>query len=252
MMRHVHSWLPMRIDQSLMRPMIWYAIQMLCVGSLCAAPVSTEVLRVQFTRSLYAPASPPEIVKGNIYYSAEGKIFLEVTSPVSQLITLTGTQMNIYYPIERKAFVFESKNPLLLPFASVFLSSIKESMGLPELGFTASSVAQKGDTILSAWTPPAAGRSVVGRIELAEHAGVVVRTESFDPKGKLATQSVFKNYVTIRQGRVPLEVYSGWQTSKGWTRENLEFANPTSIADLPRHLNGFVIPSDVVPRKVQW
>lgn len=223
---------------------------------LLAATMQTTAqqgyLRVAFTRSLYAPTSPPEIVKGNIYYSAEGKIYLEVTLPVSQLITLTGTQMNIYYPNERKAFVFESKNPLLLPFASVFLSSIKESMGLPELGFRASSVTQKSDTILSTWMPPAAGKAVVGRIELAEHSGAVVRTESYNPKGQLATRSVFKNYVPIRQGRVPLEVYSGWQTSKGWTRENLEFANPTPIEALPKHLNGFVIPSDVVPRKVQW
>lgn len=209
-------------------------------------------LRVAFTRSLYAPASPPEIVEGNIYYSQKGAVHIEVTSPVNQLITLTGKEMQLYYPKERKAFVFESANPMSLPFASAFLASTRESFGLPEIGFTVLSVVRAGDSVISSWGPPPAGRQQVEKVVMTEVNGDVVKTESYAPKNKLSTRTTYKNFVSIQQGRVPLEIYGGWQTPKGWTRENLMFSDPTTIAALPAHLNGFTIPPDVTPRRTQW
>lgn len=187
-----------------------------------------------------------------MYYTPQGVVHIEVTSPVSQLISLSGTQMSIYYPKERKAFVFESKNPLTLPFASAFLGSTRESFGLPELGFSASSATQRGDSVISTWIPPSIAKQAVDRVVLTEVSGDVVLTESYTPKGSLATRAMYKNYVSIKQGRVPLEIYNGWQTSKGWTKEVLLFAGPSTISVLPTHLNNFAIPADIQPRKVQW
>lgn len=221
-----------------------------CSGAPKSAGV--EQLRVDFTRTLYPPSSPPEIVKGRIYFTPDNALYLEVTSPVSQLITQVGKQMSIYYPEERKAFVIESANPLMLPFASAFLGSLRESMGLAELGFTTTSLNRRFDTIISEWSPPLVAKTAVSRVVLFELAGDVVQSESYDAKGLLSTRAVFKNHSTIKQGRVPMQIYGGWQSSRGWTRENLEFSNPETIQALPDHLNDFKIPSDVVPRRVQW
>lgn len=227
--------------------------RLLCVPCNGAQrPIAVEYLRVEFTRTLYSPSSPPEIVKGFIFFSQDNSLYLEVTSPVSQRIALTGKQMSIYYPEERKAFVIESANPLLLPFASAFLGSLRESMGLAELGFTTSSLTRRLDTIVSTWSPPRSAKTAVSKVVLYEVGGVVVLSESYDAKGVLSTRAVFKNHIDIKSGRVPTEIYGGWQTSRGWTKENLDFSNPETIRTLPDHLNDFKIPSDVVPRKVQW
>lgn len=224
----------------------------LLLAATIQATAQQGYLRVAFTRSLYAPNSPPEIVEGNIYYSQKGAVHIEVTTPVSQLITLTGNEMQLYYPKERKAFIFESANPMSLPFASAFLSSTRESFGLPEIGFSVLSVVRSGDSVISSWSPPPAGRQQVEKVVMVEVNGDVVKTESYAPKSKLSTRTTYKNFVGIQQGRVPLEIYGGWQTKKGWTRENLLFADPTTIAVLPAHLNGFAIPPDVMPRRSQW
>ena len=226
-------------------------LTLLIASSLCAAP-GTGYLRVNFTRSLYPPSSPPEIVEGNIYYSQQGSVHIEITSPVNQLITMTGKEMQVYYPKERKAFIFQSDNPLTLPFASAFLGSTKESFGLAEIGFTVESVKRNGDSVVSSWRPPPAGRGQVERIVLTEVKGDVVKTESYAPKSKLTTRTLYKSYVGISQGRVPLEIYGGWQTPKGWTKENLMFSDPSMITSLPAYLDEFKIPSDVVPRRTKW
>lgn len=222
------------------------------LGGIPLPENSSEYLRVQFTRSLYAPSSSPDIVSGTMYFTPQGMVHIEITSPVTQHISLTGKDMTIYYPKERKAFVFSSDNPLSLPFASAFIGATRESMGLSDLGFTTSSVSRSSDSIISTWLPPVSARTSLQKVVLAEVNGVVVRSESFDAKGALSTRAVYKNYVSIMQGQVPLEIYGGWQSKKGWTRENLEFSDPRSVAALPPHLNDFTIPSDVIPRRVQW
>jgi hypothetical protein len=213
---------------------------------------SLEYLRVQFTRSLYAPSSTPDIVSGTMYFTPTGLVHIEITSPIIQHISLTGKEMTIYYPKERKAFVFSSQNPLSLPFASAFIGATRESMGLSDLGFSTSTISRSSDTIISTWIPPASARTSLQKVVLAELNGVVVRSESFDAKGALSTRAVYKNYVSIKQGQVPLEIYGGWQSKNGWTRENLEFTDPSTVDALPPHVNDFKIPSDVTPRKVQW
>lgn len=125
-------------------------------------------------------------------------------------------------------------------------------MGLSDLGFTTSTISRSSDTIISTWIPPASARTSLQKVVLAEINGVVVRSESFDAKGALSTRAVYKNYIMIKQGQVPLEIYGGWQSKNGWTRENLEFTDPGTVATLPPHVNDFKIPSDVTPRKVQW
>lgn len=231
--------------------MAYYALMILTTA--VASGVGTGFLRVGFTRSVYQPSGgAPDVVQGNMYYTPSGVVHIEVTSPVSQLISLTGTQMSIYYPKERKAFIFESKNPLTLPFASAFLGSTRESFGLPELGFTAANVLQRGDSVISTWNPPSIAKQTVDRVILTEVHGDIVQTESYTQKGALSTRATFKNFISIKQGRVPLEIYNGWQTSKGWTKEVLLFASPSTISTLPAHLNNFTIPPDITPRKVQW
>jgi len=226
---------------------------LLLLAVTAASSAGNGFLRVGFTRSVYQPGGgAPDVVQGNMYYTPQGVVHIEVTSPVSQLISLTGTRMSIYYPNERKAFIFDSKNPLTLPFASAFLGPTRESFGLPELGFTAANVTRRGDSVISTWNSPAAAKQSVDRVVLTEVKGDVVLTESFSPKGSLSTRATYKNYVSIRQGRVPLEIYNGWQTPKGWTKEVLLFAGPTTLDVLPQHLNNFVIPPDVQPRAVQW
>lgn len=236
-----------------MRSRVTTFFALMLLASVTATTGGTGFLRVGFTRSVYQPSGgAPDVVQGSMYYTPTGVVHIEVTSPVSQLISLTGTQMSIYYPKERKAFIFESKNPLTLPFASAFLGSTRESFGLPDLGFTAASVTQRGDSVISTWNPPSVTKQAVDRVVLTEVNGDIVLTESYTSKGSLSTRATFKKYISIKQGRVPLEIYNGWQTSKGWTKEVLLFASPSTIPTLPAHLNNFTIPSDVVPRKVQW
>lgn len=209
-------------------------------------------LSVDFIRSLYPPNNPAEVVKGVLFYAGTGKVYVEVTSPVLQHITLTGKEMIVYYPKDRIAFIFQSNNPLTLPFASAFMGSVRENLGMPELGFTLSDVDNRGDSILSTWAPPPVLKQVLGKIILTEVNGVVVRSESFSVKGALSTRALYKSHASISQGKVPMEIYGGWQTSAGWTRENILFSNPKNLNSLPTYLNNFTIPPDVKPRRVQW
>ncbi len=225
---------------------------MLLLTCAASGTPGAAFLRVDFTRSLYAPGSPPEEVKGALYYSPNGRVYIEIISPVNQHITLNGKEMILYYPKDRRAFVFTSNIPQSLPFASAFMGSLRDNLGMPELGYSASTVETHGDSIISTWNPPSALKKVAGKVVLTEVHGVVCLSESYTAEGTLSTRALYKNHASIKQGMVPMEIYGGWQTPQGWTRENILFSNPTPMTTLPAHLNNFIIPADVKPRRVQW
>jgi hypothetical protein len=70
---------------------------------------SVETLIVDFSRKTLSTAGE-ELISGTIYFQAPEDVIITVDSPVVQWSIFEGTNLLIYYPLERRAFRFISRN----------------------------------------------------------------------------------------------------------------------------------------------
>jgi len=106
---------------------------------------SLQTLQIQFKR-YYKERNSEETVEGTIYFKSPGKVTVVVNEPIQQWMLFKKNGMDIYYPIERKAFRFITQNPVLLPFFQAFLGVLKKDYGLMDIGYTLSYHKKRGDT----------------------------------------------------------------------------------------------------------
>ncbi|MCD6578284.1 hypothetical protein J7L48_02275, partial [bacterium] len=82
---------------------------------------------------------------GRLYYF-DYNLFMEIQSPVHQIMIFSGNKLTIYYPEEKKAFLIKSKIPQMLPLFSVFIMTFESDLGLSKLGFTLEKIEKSGKT----------------------------------------------------------------------------------------------------------
>ena len=93
---------------------------------LAAHPVVQEAQKLdtiylEFERKA-VQGDTTEAVNGVAYYQSPGKVLIEVQEPVNQIMLINGSEMLIYYPVEKKAFRIKAKVPLPMPFVQSILS----------------------------------------------------------------------------------------------------------------------------------
>jgi hypothetical protein len=73
-----------------------------------------------------------------------------------------GADLLIYFPQERRAFRFISRNRLMIPFAQSFIGLVREDFGLSDAGFLLRENRKRADILITIWTPPRAYRPYIG------------------------------------------------------------------------------------------
>lgn len=234
-----------------------------CAGLLLTFPTmapplfcqTVETLAVDFTRKTVSAAGE-ELVRGTIYFQAPEDVVITVDSPVVQWSIFEGADLLIYYPLERRAFRFISRNRLMIPFAQSFIGLVREDFGLAEAGFLLREHRKRADVLITVWTPPRALRSYIGeawigmqRYEKQVHP---LFLEFYDPRGNLLTRITYLEYREDLEPSFPGRILILQNGADGELRDEIRYSDHRINQGLPSEVREFHLPADVSVEELKW
>jgi len=219
-----------------------------------SAPVhcqALETLSADFTLRTKRGASV-ETVRGSLYHVAPAKTILRVTEPVTQWSIFEGGTLLIYYPAERRAFRFVSRNRLLIPFSYSFIGLVKEDFGLADAGFQLESTEVRGDALMSTWSPPPAVSGVIGRAVVGIREDRPFLLELYGPNDSLSVRVEYGEYFESGFLAFPTRAKTVQFEGESSTEEVYTYESFAVNAELPEEVAGFALPDDVEVKEVHW
>lgn len=210
-----------------------------------------ESLIVDFVRE-YNNGPTKERSSGKIYYHRSGKLVINVTDPLEQIMVFSEKTLVIYYPEDKRAFQIESEMPFSLPFVSALIGSFRPNYGLDDMGYKLEHTERKGDTLISHWNPPNLVRPILGKSTLVEHKRTLIYAESRRASGEILTSAVFRDHMRKGNLILALHVETNHFHKEGVEIERLWFKNPEFNKPLPDSLMNFQIPAGTPTKNVKW
>ena len=216
---------------------------------------AVETLIVDFSRKTVS-ASGEELISGTIYFKAPEDVIITVDSPVVQWSIFEGANLLIYYPTERRAFRFISRNRLMIPFAQSFIGLVREDFGLSDAGFFLQEHRKRGDVLITVWRPPRAVRAYIGeaRIGMQRYDKKVhpLFLELLDPEGNLLTRTTYLEYREDLEPSFPGRILILQNGEEGEVRDEIRYSGHRINQVLPAEVTGFHLPSDVSVEELKW
>jgi hypothetical protein len=216
---------------------------------------SVVTLSVDFTRKTILPAGE-EPVSGTIHFRAPEEVTIIVDTPVLQWSRFQGADLLIYYPLERRAFRFVSRNRLMIPFAQSFVGLVREDFGLPDAGFTLRENRIQAGVLTTVWSPPRALRTYIGeaRIGMRKYEREVhpLFLEFYGRKENLLTRITYLEYREDLQPSFPGRILILQNGEEGEVREEIRYSGHRINESLPPEVINFHLAEDVPVEELKW
>lgn len=194
-----------------------------------------------------------EFASGTIFYSQSHGITIHVEDPIEQWMILKKYQLDIFYPIDRKAFLFKTENPTSLPFFQAFIGVVKKDYGLIELGYTlARHQKREPDTLFTYWVPPKKASKVLGDFTLIYVSNKITYAEFKNPKGSILSKTFYKSHCEFSGHHFPLSITTIRYSEADSTVEKITYSHPQFNVEIPESVLVFEIPDDVVTKEINW
>jgi outer membrane lipoprotein-sorting protein len=224
-------------------------------GTIATFCQSVETLEVSFSRTTTS-VNGVEEVTGTVYFRAPEEVVIKVQSPVLQWTIFQGKDFLIYYPLERKAFRFISRNRLMIPFAQSFIGLVREDFGLAGAGFTIAQNSKQTGILTTVWEPPRSLRSYIGSARTGMQKGATevhpLYLEFYSPKGKLLTRVTYLEYREDLRPSFPARILIQQTDGENEIREEIRYFEHRINKSLPAEVTGFKLPVDVTIEELKW
>lgn len=195
-----------------------------------------------------------DTTRGEVYYQAPGKVFIDVATPINQVMVVTANLLTIYYPNERKAFRIKTERSIPLPFIQAVIGMMQEDYGLTQQGFRFLRHEARGDTLYTSWDPPEDRKKALGRFVLGSVVEKLVYVQAERPDGKVAVRSFYDDHVRWEGKLIPLKVLSEAYDASGslQQRETLVYTNVVFNPVIQDRIVHFTIPDSVSVKEMEW
>ncbi len=222
------------------------------LGLLVAISSGLQTLSLDFQRVTEETGKPKEVVTGHLYFQQPFWMYVDVASPVHQIMLSEKHQLLIFYPEQKKAFRIRTKKDNPPIFVQGLLTSLKEDYGLEEMGYTLTGHKTSGDTLITIWVPPKDKAKVLGEFVLKILNNRLVEARTQSANGKTKTVSIYARYVKIGQFALPQEITT--VTGDAWHQEKevLSYKNIRLNVSIPDSLLKFTLPRNIPVKDVQW
>lgn len=210
-----------------------------------------DTISLNFERKVMQGNST-EIVKGIAYYQSPQKLFIEVKHPINQIMIIDGGVMLIYYPLEKKAIRYKTRNQIPIPFIQTMLSIIKDDYGLTEMGYTLKKHKTEGDNLYTYWEPPRELRKRLGSFILGTANGRLVYVEAKNPKGKTVAKSFYEKYIELMGKNIPMEIHTDIYNEGKIKAEDVAYSKVKLNVALPEEVVNFKLPESISVKEIEW
>jgi len=226
-------------------------ISLLCT-MLHAAPLKT--LSLDFAREL-TENNKKETTVGALHYDVKAaRIVVEVRRPVKQIMIVQDKVLEIYYPVENKAFRFIAKGRIPLPFVESIIQSTQAEYGLTAIGYSLDRHEIADGVLYTYWVPPEKAKDKLGIIILGSRDSRLISAEVKTPDSKLNAKSFYRKHAKLGDSHIPMEVASSiyGPNSEILEHERVVYSNPQLNAQPPAPILQFEIPKSVKVKEIQW
>jgi outer membrane lipoprotein-sorting protein len=210
-----------------------------------------QTLIVDFDRELLETDNK-EQASGTIYCLPPNRITVIVDKPINQWMIFSEKKLEIYYPDEQKAFRFTSEYPFQLSFFQAFLRVLYEDYRLGDLGYVLVQRFANGDTVTTIWKPPKSLAKLLGEFYLIYDRNKIIRAESRNADGSVASRTSFSNHYEFSGFFFPLEITTIRFFKSDSTIEKISFAEPEFNTKIPQDIIYFTFPPDVEIEETEW
>jgi outer membrane lipoprotein-sorting protein len=202
-------------------------------------------------RRTFAGHNSADTTEGEFYYLGPGKMHVEVSYPLRQIMVIEANVTTLYYPLARTAFRLESDNPAILPLVPGLMAAIRPDYGLTELGFQLSGQKMRGDTVIAIWSH-AKARKKIGNFTIAESKDRLAYTLYVSPDSLTRNKTNFSDYVEAGGIFFPTRIASVIQSPAGKAVETVVLSRLKVNLEIPPQIANFKIPEDVTVTKRKW
>ena len=190
-----------------------------------------------------------EITHGTFYFDGIRKIsLLKVEKPNTQIFFFDEKSYTIYYPNEGKAFKFESKENMPMPFLEAIRSVTNPYLGLKTAGFSLVSSKIEKEIMYTFWQPLKKIKKTHGIAVLGQRIsdGCVVSFENKTPKGLTLSKVSYRNHHSFESWKIPMEITSYTRFSSGdFQKEGIIFQKTELGKELPEWVASFTFPDEI-------
>jgi len=229
-----------------------FLLTILFCTALHAAPLKT--LSLDFARELTEGAKK-ETITGTLHYDVKAaRVVVEVTEPLNQIMVVQDRVLEIYYPVENRAFRFIAKGRIPLPFVESIIQSTQAEYGLTAIGYSLDRHEIADDVLYTYWTPPEKAKDKLGIIILGSRDGGLISAEVKTPDGKLNAKSFYRKHAKLGDSYIPMEVASSiyGPNSEILEHERVVYSNPQPNAQPPIPILQFEIPKSAKVKEIEW
>ena len=206
-------------------------------------------------RSTIIENDKTEHTTGTLHYDAvESRVVVEVKAPLKQILVVKDKVLEIYYPLDNRAFRFIAKTRVPLPLVESFLQSTQAAYGLTAIGYSLDRHEIADNVLYTYWTPPAKSKDKLGAVILGSRDGRLISAETKIPDGQLTAKSLFRSHTRLGDSYFPMEVvYSLYgPKSELLEHEHLIYSKPQLNAQPSAPILQFEIPKSVKIKEIKW
>lgn len=206
---------------------------------------------LSFVRRVSQQDGSVEVVKGNAYYTSPHKIYIEVESPITQIMVVNDKTLIIYYPDKEQAFRIKSKTPMDIPILQPLLLSMKDDHGLTGLGYTLRRHERKGNKLYSYWKPPKELEKKLDDFVLVTEDDVIIHAETKAKSGDFIARSYYSQHARYGNMRYPCSIKTILITDGKSTEEEIQYIDVKFNVALPNKAVNFELPEKVKIKEVE-
>jgi hypothetical protein len=212
---------------------------------------TVEDISADFTLETAGGASRAT-VRGQVYYLPPEKTIVKVTDPVLQWNVFEGSSLLIYYPQDRRAFRFTSRNRLLIPFSYSFIGIVKEDFGLADADFQLLKTEARAGILISTWEPPRQVRNIIGHVVVGLQGEQPILLEIYEPKGELSVRVAYGDYFESGFLRFPGKATVVQKKGEEQVVEVYRYHNYRINGGVPPEVSGFSLPDGIEVKEIHW
>ncbi len=191
-----------------------------------------------------------EKVEGDLFMKIadedkDSRIYFHVRTPVDQILAYAGTEMTLYYPAEKKAFVFRGRDVA----GNLVQIGTTEKMNAGDFGFILQKKENIGNQKKEVWINRENNSRLRDFVIRRNSDGAISKVECHDRKGNLAVRMAYGNFFQTNRRAIPLsmESYSAGENGSS-SLEKMILEKPKKLDLLPSDLENFKLPEGVTKK----
>lgn len=177
---------------------------------------------------------------------ADNCVYIHVTSPVNQIVEYKGSTTTIYYPEEKKAFIYESGGSVGRINA---VEPAAKNLNLKNSGLLMIKNDKTADGTREVWVMKNIAASPIKEILVGRtKKGAVSLLEIKDKSGKILSRMKYSDFRMINGTEMPLYIENYITGSS----EIMKLSNPDERSPLPDLIRNFAVPKDAEIDRIRY